>query len=350
MLFFLLLLMYFSFFSCTFALSICYFGMLQVNEAQDIINKRISDLHYPGSPERLYEPIRYVLALGGKRIRPTFALLACNLFSEEVESAVEPAIGLEIFHNFTLLHDDIMDKADMRRGHQTVHKKWCDNVAILSGDAMQIDAYRHVALAPQSKLKEILDLFSQTAIEVCEGQQFDMDFEQRNNVSLPEYIEMIRLKTAVLLACSLKMGALVGNANTTDASLLYEFGINLGLAFQLQDDFLDVYGDVEKFGKNIGGDILCNKKTFLLISALKVADNSTRQELEKWLTIQDSNPQNKIKTVTDIYNRLNIKQICQEEMDNYYQKALHALRSVSCPEQRKEILQNYSNRLMQRES
>lgn len=324
--------------------------MLQVNEAQEIINKRISELRYPDSPQRLYEPIRYVLGLGGKRIRPVFALLACNLFSEDIEMVVEPAVGLEIFHNFTLLHDDIMDKADRRRGKPTVHKKWCDNVAILSGDAMQIDAYRHVSLAPQTKLKEVLDLFSQTAIEVCEGQQYDMDFEQRESVSLKEYLEMIRLKTAVLLACSLKLGAIVGGADSRDAALLYDFGINLGLAFQLQDDFLDVYGDVDKFGKNIGGDILCNKKTFLLISALSLADRVSRAELEKWLSADDPNPQEKIEAVTGIYNRLNVNFYCQRAMDVYFQKALADLQNLHCSDQRKEVLHNYTNWLMQRES
>jgi geranylgeranyl diphosphate synthase type II len=324
--------------------------MLQVNEAQDIINKRISNLCYPASPERLYEPIRYVLRLGGKRIRPVFTLLACNLFSDDVEPAVEPALGLEIFHNFTLLHDDIMDRADMRRGNQTVHKKWSDNVAILSGDAMQIDAYRHVTRVPADKLKEILDLFSQTAIEVCEGQQYDMDFEQRNNVALAEYIEMIRLKTAVLLACSLKVGALIGGATAKDASLLYDFGINFGLAFQLQDDFLDVYGDIDKFGKNIGGDILCNKKTFLLISALNSADARTKNELEKWMTAVNPDAQEKIKAVTDIYNRLKISHVCQEEIDRLYQQALIALRNLDCPDHRKAILYDYASRLIQRES
>jgi geranylgeranyl diphosphate synthase, type II len=324
--------------------------MLQVNEAQDIINKRISDLCYPASPERLYEPIRYVLRLGGKRIRPVFALLACNLFADDIEPAVEPAIGLEIFHNFTLLHDDIMDKANMRRGHSTVHKKWCDNVAILSGDAMQIDAYRHVSQVSQDKLKAVLNLFSQTALEVCEGQQYDMDFELREKVTLPEYIEMIRLKTAVLLACSLKIGAIIGGADVRDASLLYDFGINLGLSFQLQDDFLDVYGDINKFGKNIGGDIMCNKKTFLLISALNIADTQTKTELEKWMTIVHPNPQEKINAVTNIYNRLNIRRVCQTETDCFYQKALVALRDLNCPDQRKTVLRNYANRLINRES
>lgn len=324
--------------------------MLETNEVQNIINKGINQLLYPNFPERLYEPIRYVLGLGGKRIRPVFVLLACNLFSDDVNKAIEPAIGLEIFHNFTLLHDDIMDRADLRRGNLTVHKKWCDNVAILSGDAMQIDAYRHVIKAPQEKLKEVLDLFSQTAIEVCEGQQYDMDFEDRCNVTLEEYIEMIRLKTAVLVACSLKIGALIGGADEHDAELLYNFGINFGLGFQLQDDLLDVYGDAGKFGKNIGGDILCNKKTYLLITALNTADANTKKELEKWLLETVFDPQEKIEAITSIYNKLNIKEQCRRMIEEYSRKAFRALQHLKCSEQQKEMLIAYANSLMQRES
>jgi geranylgeranyl diphosphate synthase, type II len=325
--------------------------MLQIEEAQNVINERISELQYPSFPGRLYEPIRYVLGLGGKRIRPVFALLACNLFSDDVEIAVESAVGLEIFHNFTLLHDDIMDRADLRRGHPTVHKKWCDNVALLSGDAMQIDAYRHiVANVPQADLKKVLDIFSQTAIEVCEGQQYDMDFESRNDVSLDEYLEMIRLKTAVLIACSLKIGAIVGGAQPKEADLLYQFGINFGMAFQLQDDLLDVYGDTGKFGKNIGGDILCNKKTYLLITALQVADESSNAELKKWLSVTEYEPQEKIKAITNVYNRLNISGVCQQSIEEYSQKAFHALQNLDIQEKRKTMLLKYADRLMQRES
>jgi geranylgeranyl diphosphate synthase type II len=324
--------------------------MLQEKEVQVIINQSINNLNYPLEPDGLYEPIKYILSLGGKRLRPVFALLACNLFSEEVSLAIEPAIGLEIFHNFTLLHDDIMDKAKIRRGHATVHCKWCDNVAILSGDAMQIDAYRHIGQAPERQLKKILNLFSQTAMEVCEGQQYDMDFERRNDVSLVEYIEMIRLKTAVLLACSLKIGAWIGGADEVDAQLLYDFGINLGLAFQLQDDLLDVYGDADKFGKNIGGDILCNKKTFLLISALRRAEGAVKVELEYWLTAEESSSIDKIAAVTQIYNKLNVKKLCQKEMDGYYHKALAALNALRCAGSSTKEIRNFSNKLMHRES
>jgi len=341
---------HFSFFSRTFALSICFYRMLQAEEAQTLINHRLNALCYPLAPNGLYEPIKYVLGLGGKRIRPVFALLACNLFSDEVKTAIEPALGLEIFHNFTLLHDDIMDKAEIRRGQVTVHKKWCDNVAILSGDAMQIDAYRHIGHSPEAQLKQIFDLFSQTAMEVCEGQQYDMDFEHRDDVTLDDYIEMIRLKTAVLLACSLKIGAWIGGATEKDAQLLYDFGINLGLAFQLQDDLLDVFGDADKFGKNIGGDILCNKKTFLLISALKLAKGETKTELTHWLTTNSASHSDKIAAVTRIYNELNVKSLCQKEMENYYHKAFAAFNSLSCAKSRTNIICQYANDLLCRES
>lgn len=324
--------------------------MLQIDEVQNIISKEIRGLSYSDTPKRLYEPIVYVLGLGGKRIRPVFTLLACNVFSDDVAVAIEPAIGLEIFHNFTLLHDDIMDRADLRRGNPTVHKKWCDNVAILSGDAMQIDAYKHMTRVPQGCLKEVLDLFSQTAIEVCEGQQYDMDFEQRQDVALEEYLEMIRLKTAVLLAASAKIGAVLGGASSEDADSFYQFGLNLGLAFQLQDDFLDVYGDASKFGKNIGGDILCNKKTYLLITALKLADATAKADLERWLSAANPDPQEKIDAVTAIYNKLDVKSICQQAMEDYYRKAFLALQHVKCNDQRKEIVIHYANCLMQRES
>ena len=235
-------------------------------------------------PYNLYEPIRYVLSIGGKRLRPTFALMACDLFGGNVNDAVYPACALEVYHNFTLLHDDIMDNADMRRGKPTVHKKWNENTAILSGDVMLSQAYEVMCRAEHSLLPSLLSVFNQTTIEVCEGQQYDMDFESRNDVSADEYIAMIRLKTAVLLAASLKIGAICAKASAKDADLIYEFGINVGLAFQLKDDWLDVYGDVKKFGKKIGGDICCNKKTYLLITALEKASGDTKISLTDWFS------------------------------------------------------------------
>ena len=244
------------------------------------IEEALARLTFDQPPRSLFDPITYTLSLGGKRIRPALALMACDLFGGKNEDVLQPALGLEVFHNFTLLHDDLMDEADRRRDKPTVHKLWNPNVAILSGDAMLICAYQLVAKAND---KAILELFSRTALEICAGQQYDMEFESRSDVTEEEYLEMIRLKTAVLLACALKVGAMIGGASAADADALYDYGIHIGLAFQLQDDLLDVYGDPKTFGKNIGGDILCNKKTFLLISALSAASEEQRQVMEDWM-------------------------------------------------------------------
>lgn len=324
--------------------------MLTAIEIQKIINQKIESISYPIVPADLYQPVRYVLSLGGKRLRPTLALMACNLFSDEVESAIEPAIGIEIFHNFTLVHDDIMDKADRRRCQLTVHRKWSDNVAILSGDTMQIQAYQHLAQVPDMLLPKILERFSQTAIEVCEGQQLDMDFEKKNQVTQEEYLEMIRLKTAVLLAASLQIGAWIGGATDQEAQLLYEFGSSLGLAFQLQDDLLDVYGDSETFGKNIGGDIVSNKKTFLLISAMNMATGTLKNTLFHWLKTDSQQSQEKIQAVTEIYNTLEIKEICERQITSFHARAFAALAALAIPETRKAILIDYTSSLMQRQT
>ena len=259
--------------------------MKTFDEITQHISTEIDQLNWNKEPRELYEPIDYVLSMGGKRIRPALTLMASNLYQDDVQSAINTALGIEVFHNFTLLHDDIMDRADVRRGRPTVHKKWNDNTAILSGDVMQIAAYQLIAKTPAHCLKQVLDLFSQTAAEICEGQQYDVVFENCDIVKADEYLEMIRLKTAVLLGCALKCGALIGGAGEEDAQNLYDFGINIGLAFQLKDDLLDVYGDEATFGKKIGGDILCNKKTYLLIHALKLAIGDTKEELKKWLNI-----------------------------------------------------------------
>jgi len=271
------------------------------------------------------------------------------MFKDDISEAIKPALGLEIFHNFTLLHDDIMDRADIRRGKPTVHKKWNENVAILSGDVMQIIAYQFIAETPEKHLKKVLDLFSQTAKEICDGQQYDMDFEQRENVSVEEYLEMIRLKTAVLLGCALKTGAYIGGANETDAELLYQFGINIGLAFQLKDDLLDVYGDEATFGKKIGGDILCNKKTFLLLNALSLAKGEVLSDLSESLEKSYQQPEEKIREVTKIYNLLGVKKICEEKMKNYFDEALALLEKVSVPEYKKQEINNLAIKLMHRE-
>ncbi len=299
-------------------------------------------------PVELYQPVTYTLSLGGKRVRPLLALLACRLFSDDVMPAMPAAMAIEVFHNFTLLHDDVMDNAGTRRGKPTVHKKWNRNTAILSGDVMQVQAFQLLAQADTAKLKPLLDIFIQTAIEVCEGQQYDMNFEQRNDVSESEYIEMIRLKTAVLLGAALKMGAVSGGAPVTDAGALYTFGEQTGIAFQLQDDLLDVYGDPAVFGKKIGGDILCNKKTYMLIQALEKAQGAEKQALEKWISAEEFNPAEKIAAVTHIYNALGIKEICEEKIKEYTQMALAGLDKVQVEESRKTELRALVHSLMTR--
>ncbi len=323
--------------------------MKTFTEISEIINSEVSQLNWLKSPAQLYEPIGYVLSMGGKRVRPALTLLACNMFSDDVTPAVKPALGIEIFHNFTLLHDDIMDRADIRRGKPTVHKKWDDNTAILSGDMMQIIAYQFVAEAPEIYLKQVLDVFSVTAGEVCEGQQYDMDFETRSNVSAEEYLEMIRLKTAVLLGCALKCGAIIGGASIEDAQNLYDFGINIGLAFQLKDDLLDVYGNEATFGKKIGGDILCNKKTYLLIHAQKLAKCEIQEELNVCMQKSYQQPEEKIAAVTKIYNLLGVKKICEEKMNFYYERALANLRNVMVSDDKKHEIIRLAMQLMYRE-
>lgn len=324
--------------------------MLSFNEILQKIEQEIAQLQFTYPPKSLYEPIEYILSLGGKRIRPALVLMACNLYKEEVDAAIKPALGLEVFHNFTLLHDDLMDEADKRRNKPTVHKVWNANTAILSGDAMLIAAYQLIEETAPESLKEILHLFTATALEICGGQQYDMEFESRTDVSEAEYIEMIRLKTAVLLACALKMGAIVGNAPEEDAEALYQFGIHIGLAFQLQDDLLDVYGDTATFGKNIGGDILCNKKTFLLINALRLASEQQRAILNDWIHKKEFDPAEKIAAVTAIYNQLHLKELSEEKIHTYYISAMEYLNSLQVAPEKLTILKEISARLMNRQS
>lgn len=324
--------------------------MLSFNEILQKIEQEIAQLQFTYPPKSLYEPIEYILSLGGKRIRPALVLMACNLYKEEVDAAIKPALGLEVFHNFTLLHDDLMDEADKRRNKPTVHKVWNANTAILSGDAMLIAAYQLIEETAPESLKEILHLFTATALEICGGQQYDMEFESRTDVSEAEYIEMIRLKTAVLLACALKMGAIVGNAPEEDTEALYQFGIHIGLAFQLQDDLLDVYGDTATFGKNIGGDILCNKKTFLLINALRLASEQQRAILNDWIHKKEFDPAEKIAAVTAIYNQLHLKELSKEKIHTYYISAMKYLNSLQVAPEKLTILKEVSARLMNRQS
>jgi len=322
--------------------------MKSFNEITQLVSAEMDKLDWSMKPAGLYDPIAYTLSMGGKRIRPALALMACNLYTDNIEPVIAPALGIEVFHNFTLLHDDIMDRADIRRGRPTVHKRWDDNTAILSGDVMQIAAYQLIAQAPEKYLKAVLDLFSTTAREICEGQQYDVDFENRDEVAADEYIEMIRLKTAVLLACSLKTGAIIGGATAEDADELYDFGINLGLAFQLKDDLLDVYGDEATFGKKIGGDILCNKKTYLLIHALKLAKGADFEDLTKYLKKSYQQPEEKIKQVTEMYNKLGVKKICEDKMSFFYEKAIANLEKVGVDTNKKQALRKLAEKLMSR--
>ena len=288
--------------------------MKTADEILKMVNEFLDHLSYDRKPESLYEPIKYVLSMGGKRIRPTLMLLAYNLYKENPEDILMNACALETYHNYTLLHDDLMDNADMRRGHLTVHKKWNDNTAILSGDSMLVLAFQRMMQCDTKHLKDILDLFTVTALEIGEGQQYDMEFETRNDVKEEEYIEMIRLKTSVLLACALKIGAILADASADDADNLYKFGEQIGLAFQLQDDYLDVYGDSKVFGKEIGGDIISNKKTYMLINAFNKANDAQREELTRWVSARDFDRNEKVDAVTRLYNEIGIDQLAQDKI------------------------------------
>jgi geranylgeranyl diphosphate synthase, type II len=323
--------------------------MRDIQELQVLIQKAVEKIDFPPYPAKLYEPISYILDLGGKRMRPALLLMACDLFEGDVEKAMAPALAIEVFHNFTLMHDDIMDKAPLRRGKTTVHERWNANTAILSGDVMLIEGYKLIMQVEDHLLRTILTIFNETAVGVCEGQQLDMEFEVRDDVNISEYMEMIRLKTAVVLGGALKIGALVGGANMKNADLLLEFGENLGLAFQLQDDILDVYGDPEKFGKQVGGDILSNKKTYLLIKTLELVDDGNKAELNNWLSATQYDATEKVSAVTAIYNAVNVRQHAETEMQNYADKAFKALDELALPAEKKEYLRNFADSLMVRE-
>jgi len=312
------------------------------------VNAYLKQMPYARPPKGLYEPITYELSLGGKRVRPVLMLMAYNLYKDDVETILSQAVGLEVYHNHTLLHDDVMDKADMRRNKPTVHNVWNENTAILSGDAMLILAYRLMAEGAGEKLSDILHTFTETTMEICEGQQWDMEFETRMDVRVDEYIEMIRLKTSVLLAAALKIGACLADAPAEDVEKLYDFGVKMGLAFQLQDDWLDVYGDPKVFGKNIGGDILCNKKTYMLITALEQADERQRAELMRWLDAQVYVPAEKVAAVTALYDEMGVGTRCMEKVEALYAEGLAVLDSVALSEERKALLKEFSCSLMGR--
>ena len=313
-----------------------------------LVNNYLDQLPYDRRPQSLYDPIQYVLSIGGKRIRPILMLLAYNLYQEDPEKILPVATAIETYHNYTLLHDDLMDHADVRRGQPTVHKKWDENTAILSGDSMLVLAYERLAQCPPAKLKPVLNLFTETALQIGEGQQYDMDFEHRTDVREEEYIEMIRLKTSVLLACALKIGAILADAPVADCENLYIFGEKIGLAFPLQDDYLDVYGDPAVFGKAIGGDILCNKKTYMLINAYLRADEHDRQELDRWLNAADPDPKEKIAAVTALYNRLGINHLAEDLISDYFEESKKYLEALTVQPSRKREMIAYTETLMKR--
>ena len=321
--------------------------MKTLEEVISIVQNEVKEINYLGEPKELYEPMNYVLQLGGKRLRPVTVLLAANLFSDNISLAIPAAKAIEVFHNFTLVHDDIMDDAPLRRGKQTVHEKWNDNIAILSGDSLLIKSYVHFLEGNYKNLIEILSTFNTTAIEVCEGQQLDMNYETRSDVTIDDYIKMIRLKTSVLLGGAMKIGALLAESNSADAEHLYDFGVNIGLAFQLQDDYLDCFGDPEKFGKQIGGDIISNKKTFMMLKALEL-DNSG--ELNKWIEKESFNSIEKVVAVKALYKTLKVDDLASELMDEYYSKGLESLAAISINDEKKIMLKSFAAQLMKRSS
>ena len=322
---------------------------MTIKDITQIVNDGINNLPYERSPKTLYEPIIYTMSQGGKRIRPVLTLLSYYLFKNDIHEALPCAMGLEMYHNYTLLHDDLMDNADMRRGNMTVHKKWDANTAILSGDSMLVLSYQLMSKCPKHLLPQILNVFTITALEIGEGQQYDMDFEKRTDVTEDEYIEMIRLKTSVLLACAAKIGAILGGASDEEQTHAYLFGEQLGLAFQLQDDFLDVYGDEKIFGKKIGGDITSNKKTYMLIKALERAEGEYKQQLEYWIQAQEFDRNEKVNAVTEIYTQLGIDKLAKEKIDKYFSSALYHLDSICVPAERKKELLSFVQQMMRRE-
>ena len=309
--------------------------MYTINELRDIIQKELDRADYVEFPEQLFEPVRYLIGDGGKRLRPVLVLMAYNLFKDDITPAIKSALGIEIFHNYTLLHDDVMDDAPIRRGMPTVHKKWNNNVAILSGDAAAIVAYKLIEHCDDIYLRRVVTYFNQMAMDICKGQQLDMEFETRNDVTVDEYINMIYWKTSVLLAGSLRHGALIAGASEEIYNALYDFGGCLGLAFQLQDDFLDVYGDERTFGKKIGGDITINKKTFMLIKALENANAEQHAELQRWIAMEQFDRSEKVRAVTELYNAIGVKEMAMAEIANYLIKCKEILKNIPIDEERK---------------
>lgn len=309
--------------------------MYTIEQLREIISREFSKQEYVEEPVSLFEPIRYILEDGGKRLRPVLTLMSYNLYRDDIEKALKSAVGIEIFHNYTLLHDDVMDDAELRRGRLTVHKKWNSNVAILSGDAAAITAYKYIESCEDRYLRQVIDGFNQVAMDVCKGQQYDMEFETRNDVTEAEYINMIYLKTSVLIAGSLRHGALIAGAPEHEYKALYDFGGFLGLAFQLQDDYLDVYGNVAEFGKKIGGDITENKKTYLLIKAFELAGKEDKALLQSWIDKKEFDAKEKVQAVTEIYNRLGIRELTLKTIGKYLEKSREALDKIDVEKSRK---------------
>ena len=316
--------------------------MLQVEKIQELVNAYIDNQDFAGTPSELYAPIEYILRQGGKRMRPTLCLLACELFDGKIEDCMVPAVATEIFHNFTLVHDDIMDQAPLRRGMETVYHKWNSDIALLSGDTMLIKAFQYVLATKKEYSYEVFAELCKVAIEVCEGQQYDLNFETQNDVTLDAYLEMIRLKTAVLLGSVLKIGAIVAKADDKNQKAIYDFGINLGMAFQLQDDIFDCYGDVKVFGKMPGGDISDNKKTYLYLKALELASEDDKATLLRLFQMTKGRDVKKIETVLNIYDKYDVKNIVTKLMTEYYESSLQNLNEILVPEERKQILKDYA--------
>ncbi len=322
--------------------------MYTFDELSERINGIIRELDIPQNPDELYEPIRYILSLGGKRIRPVLALMSANLFTDDIDDALPPAVSIELFHNFTLIHDDIMDHASVRRNSPTVHTKWNTNIGILSGDALNIYAYGHLLKSRKDKLFRLLEIFNETALEVCEGQQLDMNYETAREITMEEYLRMIRLKTAVLLAGAMKIGALVASATEEQIIHAYNCGMNLGMAFQIQDDYLDTYGDANLFGKTIGGDILSNKKTFLLVHAMEVLPPSLKEQLFSEMDQPVPDKEKKIAAIRELFNNANIPEVAKEKMNSYYEVGMKELKLTGVPPERRVIIEELAEKLVSR--
>ncbi len=322
--------------------------MYTIKELADIVEKGIYSLDFKKEPEELYAPIEYMFSIGGKRIRPRLALLTASLFSELSDQIIYPALGMEVFHAFTLIHDDIMDKADIRRGQPTVYKKWNDNIAILSGDVMSILAYQYVCKASADKLPKALELFSRTAAQVCEGQQYDMNYETKPVVTMVDYEMMIGLKTGVLLACSAKLGAILGGADEVSAQALYDYGYKLGLAFQITDDYLDTFGDPAIFGKNIGGDITNNKKTWLYVDALRCPDADLRVRFDAAIALPEDRAEEKIALVQGIYNEMGVKEHAEKEIERYFAEAMSEVGKLPVSAEAKHLLEEFATMITYR--